>query len=338
MALDVENEQHTLAVLGSDDYYDERHLASRPYSKNSTGVDNEQMRIEIVRLENLLANRIAARATQDKSNLSLERSNKIEKYVEVMELTKCLRRQKEFLLTENRKRQRFAEKIQQAMPPSTDSIQFMKNVKYPSDEELEKTSREAILEMLEYQVSGEAVTYMGWQTKRESKSMYMHAFSEKSFNEVDMACVFNETWKMFYDDAKQELLHRRRNKFCILKKLNDNMYLTRNIHQFVGESFPRHAMTLVYRISIDKNTFAIVSKSVVPATNDAQHLVWTDEFFMWKFARNMDGQGGFQISIRGKYGSTSAVAGNRLPMLESYFQLVEWESLVIRPIFDFTVS
>jgi hypothetical protein len=78
--------------------------------------DNEQMRTEIVRLENVLAGRIAARANQDKSNLPLERSSKIEKYVEVMELTKCLRRQKEFLLSENRKRQRFAEKIQQAMP------------------------------------------------------------------------------------------------------------------------------------------------------------------------------------------------------------------------------
>ena len=74
------------------------------------------MRTEIVRLENVLASRIAARANQDKSELPLERSSKIEKYVEVMELTKCLRRQKEFLLSENRKRQRFAEKIQQAMP------------------------------------------------------------------------------------------------------------------------------------------------------------------------------------------------------------------------------
>ncbi|RLN87657.1 hypothetical protein BBJ28_00001131 [Nothophytophthora sp. Chile5] len=324
------------------------------------------MRTEIVRLENVLASRIAARANQDKSDLPLERSSKIEKYVEVMELTKCLRRQKEFLLSENRKRQRFAEKIQQAMPPSTDSIQFMKNVKYPPDEELEKTSREAFMEMLEYQVSGEAATYMGWETKRESKSMYMHTYSEKAFPGEDMARIFNETWTMFHDDAKQELLHRRRNKFCvrtalspclgvcyqcsdpvysslrmacgcqILKKLNDNMYLTRNIHQFIGESFPRHAMTLVCRISIDKDTFAIISKSVVPPTNDAQHLVWTDECYMWKFGRRVDAQGGFDISIRGKYGSTSAVAGNRLPMLESYFQLVDWESLVIRPMFDFS--
>lgn len=74
------------------------------------------MRGEIVRLENVLASRVAARANQDPSNTPLERSSKIEKYVEVMELTKCLRRQKEFLLSENRKRQRFAEKIQQAMP------------------------------------------------------------------------------------------------------------------------------------------------------------------------------------------------------------------------------
>lgn len=74
------------------------------------------MRGEIVRLENVLATRVAARANQDPSNTPLERSSKIEKYVEVMELTKCLRRQKEFLLSENRKRQRFAEKIQQAMP------------------------------------------------------------------------------------------------------------------------------------------------------------------------------------------------------------------------------
>ncbi|KAG6610170.1 Regulation of nuclear pre-mRNA domain-containing protein 1B [Phytophthora cinnamomi] len=348
MALDLgSNDQYALTLLGgngSDDQYDgpsnggSSSLASRPYSKTSSGADNEQMRTEIVRLENVLASRIAARANQDKSNLPLERSSKIEKYVEVMELTKCLRRQKEFLLSENRKRQRFAEKIQQAMPPSTDSIQFMKNVKYPPDEELEKTSREAFMEMMEYQVSGEAATYMGWQTKRESKSMYMHTFSEKSFVGEDMARVFNETWAMFHDEAKQELLHRRRSKFCILKKLNDNMYLTRNIHQFIGESFPRHAMTLVCRISIDKDTFAIISKSVVPPTNDAQHLVWTDECFMWKFSRRVDAQSGFDISIRGKYGSTSAVAGNRLPMLESYFQLVDWESLVLHPMFDFTAA
>lgn len=115
------------------------------------------------------------------------------------------------------------------------------------------------------------------------------------------------------------------------------MYLTRNIHQFIGESFPRHAMTLVCRISIDKNTFAIISKSVVPPAMDAQHLVWTDECFMWKFTRRPEESGsGFDVSIRGKYGSTSAVAGNRLPQLESYFLLVDWESLVIRPMFDFT--
>ncbi|CEG43551.1 uncharacterized protein PHALS_13743 [Plasmopara halstedii] len=320
MALDLGNDQYALALLGtngSDDQYEGGNLASRPYSKSSNGVDSEQMRLEIVRLENMLASRIAARANQDKSNLPLERTSKIEKYVEVMELTKCLRRQKEFLLSENRKRQRFAEKIQQAMPPSTDSIQFMKNVKYPSDEELEKTSQEAFMEMMEYQ------------------SMYMHTFSEKSFVGGDMARAFNETWAMFHDEAKQELLHRRRSKFCILKKLNENMYLTRNIHQFIGESFPRHAMTLVCRISIDRDTFAIISKSVVPPSNDAQHLVWTDECFMWKFVRRTCG---FDLSIRGKYGSTSAVAGNRLPMLESYFQLVDWESLVIHPIFDFSVA
>jgi hypothetical protein len=102
-----------------------------------------------------------------------------------------------------------------AVQPSTDSIQFMKNVKYPPDDELEKTSREAFMEMMEYQVSGEASTYMGWQIKRESKSMYMHAFSDKSFVGEDMARVFNETWTMFYDEAKQELLHRRRSKFCV---------------------------------------------------------------------------------------------------------------------------
>ncbi|CAI5730602.1 unnamed protein product [Peronospora farinosa] len=348
MALDFDrNDQYALTLLGgnnSDDLYEgstngsSNNLANRPYSKTTSGVDNELMRNEIVRLENMLASRIAARANQDKSNLPLERSSKIEKYVEVMELTKCLRRQKEFLLSENRKRQRFAEKIQQAMPPSTDSIQFMKNVKYPPDEELEKASREAFMEMMEYQVSGEATTYMGWQTKRESKSMYMHTFSKKSFVGEDMVRIFNETWTMFHDETKQELLHRRRSKFCILKKLNDNMYFTRNIHQFIGESFPRHAMTLVCRISIDKNAFAIISKSVVPPTNDAQHLVWTDECYMWKFVRHIDAQNGFDISIRGKYGSTSAVAGNRLPMLESYFQLVDWESLVIRPMFDFTAA
>lgn len=99
--------------------------------------------------------------------------------------------------------------------PSTDSIQFMKNVKYPADDELEKTSRDALMEMLEYQVSGDIDMYLDWQTKRESKSMYMHTYSEKMFPGEDMARVFNETWTMFHDEGKQELLHRRRSKFCV---------------------------------------------------------------------------------------------------------------------------
>ncbi|DBA04438.1 TPA: hypothetical protein N0F65_010034 [Lagenidium giganteum] len=352
--MDLANDQYALALLGgtSDDeqqYTTPRSnsstamtttssasLAARPYARSGSGTDNEQMRTEIARLESVLANRIAQRANQDPSNLPLERSSKIEKYVEVMELTKCLRRQKEFLLSENRKRQRFAEKIQQAMPPSTDSIQFMKNVKYPPDSDLEKISREAFMEMMEYQVSGEPVTYLGWSTKRESKSMYLHAFSEKTFPGEDMTRAFSESWTYHHDELQQEKLHKRRTKFCILKKLNDNMYLTRNIHQFIGESFPRHAMTLLCRVSIDQDTFAIISKSVVPPAGDAQHLVWTDECFMWKFTRRHDAEGGFDLSIRGKYGSTSAVAGNRLPMLESFFLLVDWESLIIRPMFKFS--
>jgi hypothetical protein len=92
-------------------------------------------------------------------------------------------------------------------------------------------------------------------------------------------------------------------------------------------------MTLVFQISIDQNNYAILSRSVMPPTNDAQHLVWTDECFMWLFTRRADS--GFDLSYRGRYGSTSAVAGNQLPMLESYFFLVDWESLVIRPLFDF---
>ncbi|KAI9895761.1 hypothetical protein PsorP6_019214 [Peronosclerospora sorghi] len=115
---------------------------------------------------------------------------------------------------------------------------------------------------------------------------------------------------MFYDEIEQALLHRRRSKFCILKKLNENMYLTLNIHQFIGEGFSRHAMTLLCRISIDKNTAARKRRPTLSVD---------DECFMWKFIRRTDAQGGFDISIRGKYGSTSAVAGNRLPMLESYF-------------------
>ena len=91
----------------------------------------------------------------------------------------------------------------------------MKNVKYPPDEELEKTSREAFMEMMEYQVSGKASTYMDWQTKRESKSMYMHTFSAKTFVGEDTARIFNETWAMFFDEAQQEQLHRRRSKFCV---------------------------------------------------------------------------------------------------------------------------
>ncbi|GLD99995.1 hypothetical protein PINS_up008723 [Pythium insidiosum] len=354
MDLELGTDQYALTLLGEseDDGPDEtsprrggaagRALATtsssfamRPYAK-STGNESEQMRQEINRLETILSQRIAVRATTETATTSIERSSKIEKYVEVMELTKCLRRQKEFLLNENRKRQRFAEKIQQAMPPSTDSIQFMKNVKFPPDEELHKIAQEAFNEMREYQVNGKPVSYLGWETKRESKSMYLHAFSQKSFPGEDLTRIFNETWSLHHDESKQELLHRRRSKFCILKKVADNMYLTRNIHQFIGESFPRHAMTLVFQMSIDPNSFAILSKSVMPPTNDAQHLVWTDECFMWLFTRrHQDPQGGFDLSIRGRYGSTSAVAGNQLPMLESYFFLVDWESLVIRPIFSF---
>ncbi|KAI9911911.1 hypothetical protein PsorP6_009139 [Peronosclerospora sorghi] len=142
MAMDRGRSDHYVLTLlsgnGSDDQYEghstgSNSLSPRPYAKNTSGADNEQMLNEIVRLENMLASCIAASRL---SNLPLEHSSKIERYVKVMELTKCLRRQKEFLLSENRKRQRFAEKIQQAMPPSTDSIQFMKNVKYPPDEEL----------------------------------------------------------------------------------------------------------------------------------------------------------------------------------------------------------
>ncbi|TMW55057.1 hypothetical protein Poli38472_013819 [Pythium oligandrum] len=343
-------DQYALALLGSDDETpyattprggagdaSGAGYAVKPYSKPSSN-EAEAMRSEIMRLENVLSTRIASRANVDSSNTSIERSSKIEKYVEVMELTKCLRRQKEFLLNENRKRQRFAEKIQQAMPPSTDSIQFMKTVKYPADEELNKIAQEAFQEMREYQVNGKGVTYLDWETKRESKSMYLHAYSSKSFPGEDLTRVFNETWMYHHDEAKQELLHRRRSKFCILKKLSDSMYLTRNIHQFIGESFPRHAMTLVFQMSVDQDTFVIVSKSVMPPTNDAQHLVWTDECFMWQFTRRHDPEGGFDVSFRGRYGSTSAVAGNQLPMLESYFFLVDWESLVIRPMFDFALA
>ncbi|KAI9914969.1 hypothetical protein PsorP6_007555 [Peronosclerospora sorghi] len=118
MAMDCGRSDHyALSILsgnGSDDQYEghstgSNSLAPRPYAKNTSGAENEQMRNEIVRLENILASCIAARANHDKSNLPLERSNKIERYVEVMELKKCLRRQKGFLLSENRKRQRFAE-------------------------------------------------------------------------------------------------------------------------------------------------------------------------------------------------------------------------------------
>lgn len=91
----------------------------------------------------------------------------------------------------------------------------MKNVKYPPDDELEKTSREAFMEMMEYQVNGDAVVYLGWNTQRESKSMYLHAFSEKAFPGEDMTRVFNETWTLFHDELKQELLHKRRSKFCV---------------------------------------------------------------------------------------------------------------------------
>ena len=58
------------------------------------------------------------------------------------------------------------------------------------------------------------------------------------------------------------------------------MVLTRNIHQFVGESFPRHAMMLHSRVMIDNDTFAIISTSVDPIASEAQHLVWTKECFM----------------------------------------------------------
>jgi len=341
------DDQYQLALLSDDDDFPGRNGTNRSramtrYNRSASNSmiqtingTNVEMRREIAHLEGVLANRIASQGILDKSSLPIERSSKIDKYVEVMELTKCLRRQKEFLLSENRKRQRFAEKIQQAMPPSTDSIAFMKNVKYPSDGELDKLSSEAYREMVEYDVNGKPTTYCGWKTKRESKSMFLHAYSEKTFEGHDMMRVFNETWAFHHDEEKSGL-YRRRSKFCVLKKLNDNMYLTRNIHQYIGESFPRHAMTLVSRMSIDNDNYAIISKSVVPQVNDAQHLVWTEECFMWKFTKRNDlPTGGFDVSYRGKYGSTSAVAGNRLPMLESYFFLVDWEAKLIGPLFNF---
>jgi hypothetical protein len=142
---------------------------------------------------------------------------------------------------------------------------------------------------------------------------------------------------MFFDEELQKKLHKRRTKFCILKKFDQSTFLTRNIHQFVGENFPRHALTLVRSIAFDENTFCILSKSIPPQENDAipQHLVWTDEVYLWKFVK-LPKENGFELTICGKYGSSSAVASNRIAKLESYFILIDWETTLIHPIFDFT--
>ena len=91
----------------------------------------------------------------------------------------------------------------------------MKNVKYPPDEELHKIAQEAFKEMRAYQVSGASAQYMGWDTKRESKSMYFHAFSQKSFVGEDLTRVFNDTWMYMHDETNHAALFHRDNRFCV---------------------------------------------------------------------------------------------------------------------------
>ncbi|KAI9911634.1 hypothetical protein PsorP6_009138 [Peronosclerospora sorghi] len=183
------------------------------------------------------------------------------------------------------------------------------------------------MEMMEYHVSGEAATYMNWKTKRESKSMYMHAYSEKSFIGEDMARVFNRTWAMFYDEIQQALLHPKR----------EHVFDAQHSPVYWGGIFtPRNDVSMYH---FDRQEYVRYYHQIGSAAHKRHPtLSVDDECFMWKFIRRTDDQGWFDISIRGKYGSTSAVAGNRLPMLESYFQLVDWESLVIRSIFDLTLD
>jgi hypothetical protein len=91
----------------------------------------------------------------------------------------------------------------------------MKNVKFPGDDELNKIAQEAYAEMRDYVVNGKSVSFLDWETKRESKSMYLHAYSRKSFPGQDLTRVFNETWALQHDENRQELLNRRRSKFCV---------------------------------------------------------------------------------------------------------------------------
>ena len=103
------------------------------------------------------------------------------------------------------------------------------------------------------------------------------------------------------------------------------------MHQFIGESFPRHSISIISRMLIEKDVYGILIKSILPLPKDAQHFVWTDECKLWKFEKTQYEKDtcGFKLTVISKYGCTSAVAKNKQLVLESYFVLAVWESLAI---------
>ncbi|CCI47585.1 unnamed protein product [Albugo candida] len=296
------------------------------------------METEVIHLETALANRLQNFSKQDIRHVPSSKRKRIEKYSEIMELTKCLRRQQNFLLYENQKRKKFAEKVQQTLPHATDSLQLLRSIRHPADRELGKILQSALDEMLHHRVSGQAQEFFGWTTRCDLKPVYLHMISEKTFEIADISEAVDKTWLLHTDEVMQSRLDRRRTKFCILKKVDDNTLLVRDIHQFTGESFSRHSISIIARVQIEKDVYGILVKSILPLPEDAHYFVWTDECYLWKFEKtqNENGSTGFRVAVTGKYGSTSAAVKSKLVMLESYFILAIWESLAIHQIFDFS--
>nr|CCA20231.1 conserved hypothetical protein [Albugo laibachii Nc14] len=306
-------------------------------SKSSSIVATEKMKTEVVYLETALTNRLQKFSKHATVQFSSDKRQRIEKYSEIVELTKCLRRQKQFLLYENWKRQRFAERVRQIMPHPTDPIQLLQSIKCPADCELQKFAEVSLDEMLRHRVGGQSQNFFGWTTRRNYKALCLHMFSEKTFDGADISKAIGKTWLLHTDDAMQSQLDRKRTKFCVLRKVNDDTLLIRDIHQFTGESFSRHSILIISRMLIEKDVYGILIKSILPLPKDAQHFVWTDECKLWKFQKTRYEKDtfGFKLTVTGKYGCTSAVAKNKQVVLESYFLLAVWESLATQQVFNF---
>lgn len=192
------------------------------------------METEVIHLETALANRLQNFSKQDIRHVPSSKRKRIEKYSEIMELTKCLRRQQNFLLYENQKRKKFAEKVQQTLPVryerllhdmvyssglvlkhATDSLQLLQSIRHPADRELGKILQSALDEMLHHRVSGQAQEFFGWTTRCDLKPVYLHMISEKTFEIADISEAVDKTWLLHTDEVMQSRLDRRRTKFCV---------------------------------------------------------------------------------------------------------------------------